>query len=123
MCIVFLSHQPPDTILSMADMFLRVTVHLESAIKAFHNTSIVVTFFCGRNLHFSCHLLQHIYLSTYDITAAMHIFSLKGELVISHLSNNTQEKQKALLRRLGFAMMMIKFIRTISSSSYNTVQP
>lgn len=65
-----------------------------------------------------------IYLSTGDISAAMHIFGLKGELVIPPLLNSTQEKQKALSRRLGFAVMMIKFIRTLSSSSsYNITCP
>lgn len=32
----------------------------------------------------------------------MHIFSLKGELVISHLSTNTQEKIKSSVEKVGF---------------------
>jgi len=52
----------------------------------------------------------------------MHIFSWKGELVISYLSTNSQKKQKALLKKLGFAMI-IKFIRTIRGSNYSTALP
>lgn len=109
MCIVLLSHQLLDTSLSSWHVFRIAAAHLELAIKVFVSAvRNVVAFFCHYTLNLSvCHLFQYIYLSTGDISAAMHIFSLKGELVISHLSNNTQGKQKALLKRLEFAMVKI----------------